>query len=155
MTLLVLPARIIFSTSTWDDKTVNIGPIQTERGYHLDWEYRTSGDADNGVFGDRIGEYTNAEIMLCTGNGGSSCDKDVNERDYTNVAAKPDNLNWTVAGRNANWADSTSTSALIGGFALQNVPTSATINTSPTNNFGSAAIDGLLINHMKFTTKGL
>ena len=138
-----------------------------QKGYHYDWIYRTSGDTDSAEFFNPLnnaqntanGAYTDAQIAVCTGNGSTKCDKDTGARDYTNIAAQAGNLSWTTrtaAGANQpNWADSTSTSALIGGFALQNVPTTATINTSPTNNFGSAAIDGLLINHMKFTTKGL
>ena len=127
----------------------NPGPyyVQTSKGYHLDWIYRDTGDADNGTFGDSLGAYTDAQIAA--GN------DTTNGRDYTNRAAQANNLSWTVAGRNANWADSTSTSALIRGVTLDNIPVGSTINTSPTNNFGSAAIDGLLINHMKFTTKGL
>ena len=127
----------------------NPGPyyVQTSKGYHLDWIYRDTGDADNGTFGDSLGAYTDAQIAA----GNDTTDG----RDYTNRAAQANNLSWTVAGRNANWADSTSTSALIRGVTLDNIPVGSTINTSPTNNFGSAAIDGLLINHMKFTTKGL
>lgn len=137
------------------------------KGYHYDWIYRTSGDTDSAEFFNPLnnaqntanGAYTDAQIAACTGNGSSKCDKDTGARDYTNIAAQAANLSWTTrtaAGANQpNWADSTSTSAIIGGFALQNVPTSSTINTSPKNNYGSAAIDGLLINHMKFTTKGL
>lgn len=43
------------------------------------------------------------------------------------------------------------------GSANDSAPAVATggINPSATNNFGSAVIDGLLIQHMKFTTKGL
>lgn len=126
--------------------------IVIDKGYHFDWDYRTGGDADNGTFGDTGGAYTNAQIATCNG---TTCDTDTGARNYTNIAAPANNLSWDATGRAANWADSTNTSALIRKVTLDNIPTGATINTSPKNNYGSGVIDGLLIQHLKFTTKGL
>lgn len=131
------------------------------KGYHLDWVYRTSGNADspysngtNSYYSAGVGSYTDAQIATCTGNGGSACNKDADKRDYTGIIAPTADLNWDTQ-TNANWADSTAKSAAVRGVVLDNIPTSATINMSPKNNFGSAVIDGMLIQHMKITTKGL
>ncbi|MCU4414690.1 hypothetical protein KTH71_11725 [Acinetobacter sp. WU_MDCI_Axc73] len=123
-------------------------------GYHIDWIYRNSGDANTGTFNNTIGTYTDAQIATCTGNGGSSCNKSNSDRDYTGIIAPANDLDWDKQ-TNANWADSTAKSAAVRGVVLDNIPTSATINMSPQNNFGSAVIDGVLIQHMKITTKGL
>ena len=131
------------TTQTLGSKTVFV-----QKGYHLDWIYRTNGNADNATFGDSAGAYTDAQIAA--GNDTSTTD-----RNYTNRAAQAANISWSATGRAPNWADSTSTSAIIRGVTLDNIPTTANINTSPKNNFGSAVIDGLLIQHMKITTKGL
>ena len=141
-------------------QTLGSRSVFVEKGYHFDWVYRTSGDADNpGIYTPSTdaqntanGAYTNAQIAA--GN-----DTDANARNYTNRAAQADNISWATrtaaAANQPNWANSTSTSALVGGFTLQNIPTNGIINTSATNNFGSAVIDGMLIQHLKFTTKGL
>ena len=42
-----------------------------------------------------------------------------------------------------------------GNISPSNLVTAPKMNLSPTNNFGSAVIDGLLIQHLKITTKGL
>lgn len=72
------------------------------------------------------------------------------------------NANWTNTSRTAGWFnasnDRTATSVYnaIGAPKADFVPTQTTaVNPSPLNNLGSAVIDGLLIQHMKLTTKGL
>lgn len=156
-------------TAQNNDTTQTLGSksIFVSKGYHRDWIYRTTGNADNpGFFNPSAdaentanGAYTNPEIALCTGNGNTKCDTSTTARDYTNIGAKAANLSWTTrtgaTANQPNWMDSTNTSALIRGVTLDNIPAVATINTSPKNNFGSAVIDGLLIQHMKITTKGL
>lgn len=141
-------------------QTLGSRSVYVAKGTHFDWVYRTNGDADNPAFfvpgtdaqNTANGAYTNTQIA--TGNDTSTTD-----RDYTNRAAQAANTNWdtrtSATVNKPNWANSTISSALVGGFTLMNVPNVATINTSPANNFGSAAIDGLLIQHMKITTKGL
>lgn len=129
-------------------QTLGSKSVLVPKGYHLDWIYRTVGNADNATFGDTGGAYTDTQIAA--GNDTSTTD-----RDYTNRAAQSSNISWSATGRAPNWADSTNTSALIRGVTLDNIPAASTINTSPKNNFGSAVIDGLLIQHMKITTKGL
>lgn len=156
-------------TAQNNDTTQTLGSksIFVSKGYHRDWIYRTTGNADNpGFFNPSAdaentanGAYTNPEIALCTGNGNTKCDTSTTARDYTNIGAKAANLSWTTrtgaTANQPNWMDSTNTSALIRGVTLDNIPAVTTINTSPKNNFGSAVIDGLLIQHMKITTKGL
>lgn len=141
-------------------QTLGSRNIFVRNGYHFDWVYRTSGDADAPGFfvpttdalNTANGAFTNTQIA--TGN-----DTDNTARDYTNRAAQANNVSWTTrtaaAANQPNWIDSTTTSALVRGVTLQDIPTLGTINTSPSNNFGSGVIDGLLIQHMKFTTKGL
>ena len=140
----------------------NPGPwwVQTSKGYHLDWVYRQSGNADVGgtcttytgvvSFCGEGGEQTDAWIIAK-----EQTDSDDNARDYTGRATTTANLSWENKG--ANWADSTAKSLGVIGKTLDKIPTNASnsINMSPTNNFGSVAIDGLLIQHLKFTTKGL
>lgn len=141
-------------------QTLGSRSVFVRDGYHFDWVYRTSGDADAPGFfipstdaqNTANGAYTNTQIA--TGN-----DSDTTVRNYTNRAAQAANVSWTTregAGANVpNWIDSTTTSALIRGVTLQDIPTVSTINTSPSNNFGSGVIDGMLIQHLRFTTKGL
>jgi hypothetical protein len=72
------------------------------------------------------------------------------------------NANWTNTSRTAGWFnasnDRTATSVYnaIGAPKADYVPSQITaVNPSPLNNLGSAVIDGVLIQHMKLTTKGL
>ena len=72
------------------------------------------------------------------------------------------NASWTNTSRTAGWFnasnDRTATSVYnsMGTLKADFVPTQTTaVNPSPLNNLGSAVIDGLLIQHMKLTTKGL
>lgn len=141
-------------------QTLGSKNIFVAKGSHYDWVYRTSGDTDSAVYftpatdaqNTANGAYTNAQIAA--GN-----DVDTTKRDYANRAAQASNVSWTTrtaaTANKPNWADSTTSSALVRGVTLSTIPTIATINTSATNNFGSAVIDGMLIQHMKFTTKGL
>lgn len=81
---------------------------------------------------------------------------------FTPTANTAANANWTNTSRTAGWFnasnDRTATSVynVIGAPKADFVPTQTTaVNPSPLNNLGSAVIDGLLIQHMKLTTKGL
>ena len=72
------------------------------------------------------------------------------------------NASWTNASRTAGWFnasnDRTATSVYnsMGTLKADYVPSQITaVNPSPLNNLGSAVIDGVLIQHMKLTTKGL
>lgn len=70
--------------------------------------------------------------------------------------APANNRNWDLA-TNADWRAINSTT-YGGGFTANPIPGAAVQNApiaSASNNFGSAVIDGLLIQHMKITTKGL
>ena len=147
---------------------VNRGPVQTQKGQHVDWVYRTSGNADTPGYSTLTsdaqntanGSYTNTQAANCNA---ASCDASDEFRDFPNLASKNDNRDWGLASRTGpNWADSTARSiavrnTLTSPARLDVIPTnpSSSITMSPQNNFGSAAIDGLLINHMKITTKGL
>lgn len=100
----------------------------------------------------------------CTGRtGGSGATVGVSllngdERTPTTAA----NANWTNAGRNPAWLNAANNATAIAVYdasgtpKFKAVPTQITaVNPSPLNNLGSASIDGLLIQHMKLTTKGL
>ena len=146
----------------------NPGPywVQTNKGYHLDWAYRTTGNAD---VGGTCTTSAYAAAGFCGVNGQrtdtwitatAQTDSDAAKRDYTGRATTATNLDW--ASQTPNWADSTARSiavrnTLTSPARLDVIPTNPTssITMSPQNNFGSVAIDGLLINHMKITTKGL
>ncbi len=74
-------------------------------------------------------------------------------------ALLPSVTNRTWNSSNAIWTSANSTAQSLAGnptinAAPSNVTISAPVNM-PSNNFGSAVIDGLLIQHMKITTKGL
>ena len=140
--------------------------VQTNKGYHLDWAYRTTGNAD---VGGTCTTSAYAAAGFCGVNGQrtdtwitatAQTDSDAAKRDYTGRATTATNLDW--ASQTPNWADSTARSiavrnTLTSPAKLDVIPTnpSSSITMSPQNNFGSVAIDGLLINHMKITTKGL
>ena len=79
-----------------------------------------------------------------------------NEGPNNGSAAPANNRNWDLA-TNADWRAINSTT-YGGGLTANPIPAVAVQNSSvvsAANNFGSAVIDGLLIQHMKITTKGL
>ena len=67
------------------------------------------------------------------------------------------NRDWDLAGRNLTWFPATGQAAFVLGQATDVIPvaTTVSVNPSPLNNLGSAVMDGLLIQHLKITTKGL
>ena len=114
---------------------------------------------------DCPGGVAGANCNGSTGNGGGVFGAGVERIDATG-----NNRNWALNTTRGNtWftagTDQTSQENLIfrevvPAFAnipttLTTSPTQAGANPSPLNNFGSAVIDGLLIQHLKITTKGL
>lgn len=89
-----------------------------------------------GVLDDDSGQYGVGVIEILTAN---------------------DNRNWDLAGRNLPWFPATGQAAVVYGQATDVIPatTTVSVNPSPLNNMGSAVIDGLLVQHLKITTKGL
>lgn len=76
------------------------------------------------------------------------------------TAAKAENRQWDYGTRNneARWFNvNGGLEKILYGSANDPAPLTPTggVNPSATNNYGSAVIDGLLIQHMKLTTKGL
>lgn len=78
------------------------------------------------------------------------------------------NRAWTYATSGGAWltASNTTVDAFIGAgngvtggpnlaTALNQAPNPVVNNPMPTNNLGSVVIDGILIQHLKFTTKGM
>ncbi|AWA48675.1 MULTISPECIES: hypothetical protein [Acinetobacter] len=132
--------------------TTNVGPVQTVKGSHLDWEYRTGGNADIGTGWNAGNTYDDT-----TGTNGIryNLNASADLRDSGGRNVKTENLSWTQAG--PNWSPATAKSLAVVGQPLDNIQSNPTnsFTMSPLNNFGSVAIDGLLINHMKITTKGL
>lgn len=136
-------------------QTIGSTSVFVPKGSHSDWIYRSSGNADSPVYSTSdTTRYTDTQIANCNS---TTCDSSASASDSGYLAARNDNLNWTNSAHNANWADSTAKSLAIRGVTADMIPvdSSNSINLSPSNNFGSAVIDGLLIQHMKITTKGL
>lgn len=87
----------------------------------------------------------------------------INDGNFPNGRApQTDNLSWSFDSRNTRWFATQANGQVLDGRAMavhgnaHVIPTTiSTINVSPLNNFGSAVIDGMLIQHMKITTKGL
>ena len=92
------------------------------------------------------------------------------ESGYISVSPNTaNNGNWTYNGRAPAWFNASNNANAAAVYNSQNyakqgggtltadiIPTQITaVNPSPLNNLGSAVIDGLLIQHMKLTTKGL
>ncbi|MCB1658174.1 MAG: hypothetical protein H6997_00865 [Moraxellaceae bacterium] len=73
------------------------------------------------------------------------------------LATPNNNRDWDLAGRNLTWFPVVGQAAFVYGQTTDIIPLSHTVdvNASPLNNMGSAVIDGLLIQHLKITTKGL
>ena len=108
-----------------------------------------------------------------TGESGTECQGDgltggvrglsrINDGYYNMTPNTAANANWTNTSRTAGWFnasnDRTATSVYnsMGTLKADYVPSQITaVNPSPLNNLGSAVIDGVLIQHMKLTTKGL
>ncbi|MEG2749432.1 MAG: hypothetical protein RR939_08460, partial [Acinetobacter sp.] len=81
---------------------------------------------------------------------------------FGSIAAEAENRQWGYGARGTNaearWFNvNGGLERILYGSVNDPAPTSPTggVNPSATNNFGSAVIDGLLIQHMKLTTKGL
>lgn len=142
--------------------------VVINKGAYSQWSYRTSGNADEGTFNDNNGAYNDFTTY--------NWNQQANNRDYeSDRALSAANMNWDLTSTGggsgprtcsdlnsatctglANWADVTAKSAGIRGISPDRVPTQEnSFKMSPQNNFGSAVIDGLLIQHLKITTKGL
>ena len=161
--------RLNDTATTWryrswcSDSTLGVcNEVSNTTGAVRQWEYyNTSGGWD-------INNLTTAkpvDATLCQTGGAfgsrTGCDNYSNPKEslrYGTVA----NRNWAQY-TNAAWQNGSNTEVndLIGSFngvtgPLPTTNTAAIVTpTSPSNNFGSAVIDGLLIQHMKITTKGL
>lgn len=109
--------------------------------------------------------YNNA---ACSGtnvvNSGNSDETTYGVKGLTSTTApKTENTQWEYGTRGGASADARwfrvngGLESILYGSKSDVVPTAITggVNPSATNNFGSAVIDGLLIQHMKLTTKGL
>ena len=118
------------------------------------------------------GNTSNANIcrgLQANGNNYGNTDNGVYGVGSTLISPMADNLSWTYGTRStwntdgAYWFDASADNTARGIYTTQfptksvdPVPTNITgVNASALNNLGSAAIDGLLIQHMKITTKGL
>ena len=100
---------------------------------------------------------------------GSGLDNGVHGAGSGLLSPSANNLSWTYGTRStwntdgAYWFDASADNTARGIYTTQfptksvdPVPTNITgVNASALNNLGSAVIDGLLIQHMKITTKGL
>ena len=121
----------------------------------------TSGLMDCTNVGDALG--------VCQGTSGVGSDEGIYGLGVALRLASADNLNWVFGTRsdaNTNdnkWFDANQDNTARAIYkeyypskSVETVPTAiSAVNASPANNFGSAVIDGLLIQHMKITTKGL
>lgn len=97
----------------------------------------------------------------CTNTSGT-CDNFSNPKQQTTYGTTA-NRNWTTSAAIWQKAANTEVNNLIGAnngmtgttFPTLNQAPTPVINSSPINNMGSAVIDGVLIQHLKLTTKGL
>ena len=116
-----------------------------------------------------IGGNTNDKCRGAVKVDGSGLDNGVHGAGSGLLSPSANNLSWTYGTRStwntggAYWFDASADNTARGIYTTQfptksvdPVPTNITgVNASALNNLGSAAIDGLLIQHMKITTKGL
>lgn len=111
------------------------------------WGGQTTNSSNTGVYGQ-----------------GSTLQGDDGKLANGETAPSTNNQSWTYGTRtNAPWFDaarSSVTSDYYGvktGITPQVIPATVSVSTnpSPLNNLGSAVIDGVLIQHLKLTTKGL
>ncbi|MEC7119428.1 MAG: hypothetical protein VXW65_05965 [Pseudomonadota bacterium] len=115
---------------------------------------------------DCVGGITNNNCNGASGGNGDGVygvgviriDAQVGNRSWALNATR--NNTWFVAGSNPNTQENVVFREILPAFA--NTPTdvipatpTVAINPSALNNYGSAVIDGLLIQHLKFTTRGL
>ncbi|MEJ5206375.1 hypothetical protein WFW50_14380 [Acinetobacter junii] len=149
-----------------------VGSVLTQERPN-DW---TAGWRDSGAMNTALGMLGFvAGIEDCwTGQSGTDCQGDggategvrglsrITDGYYNMSPTTAANANWSNTSRTAGWFnasnDRTATSVYnsMGTLKADFVPTQITaVNPSPLNNLGSAVIDGLLIQHMKLTTKGL
>ena len=84
------------------------------------------------------------------------------KKTFSQTPTSANNNDWNYARGNVPWFNSALNSQAAAQYTVNTgknadiVPTQITaINPSPLNNLGSAVIDGMLIQHMKLTTKGL
>lgn len=115
-------------------------------------------DCVNGIAGnncDGAGGGTDAGVY---GVGPNRIDPRTQNRNWAFTTTR--DTTWFVASSNPNSQENLVFRNALPAFA--NTPTAiipatptVAVNPSPLNNYGSAVIDGLLIQHLKFTTKGL
>ena len=93
----------------------------------------------------------------CNGEVGAGGSRDAYGIGEVELSTPNNNRDWDLAGRNLPWFPTTGQAASVYGQATDVIPatTTVSVNASPLNNMGSAVIDGLLIQHLKITTKGL
>lgn len=145
------------STNFWG----NCNGVTNTTGYLYQWQYYNGSGA---LVNSATGSTTRPnDAAICNSNGGSgSCNNnatDTSTPKYATVA----NRTWSDTNLNgAAWR--TTANPILDSFIGSSNGTTGTVipttNTAPTptipnNNFGSAVIDGLLIQHLKITTTGL
>ncbi len=159
------------ATSTWiqNSKCTSTGTfgctgVTNTSGTLTQWQYNQSGNFVNSVLGwqDKPGD---ASICSTSTFSSKTCNNYPNPNPNTTVLnPSATNSTWSSTNLNgATWqasATNTAVNALIGTTATvlptaNMAPTPVPVNSSSFTNLGSAVIDGMLIQHMKITTKGL
>lgn len=130
------------------------------------WTYNCSstffggscGNSSTGTMYDWVynnnGTYQTNDRQPLPANGTSSS----NPGAVPSSAQFPTVTNRTWDASSATWMPAGSTAQNFVGIVPSTIPAAPIVNATPSsaaNNFGSAVIDGLLIQHMKITTKGL
>ena len=153
------------NTSTWLTSSRCTGSswwtcnsVSDTTGYLYQWQYYNgSGTLVNG----EVWTPTPTGVASCMG-GASNCNRTAADT-ATPKYGTTTNRTWSDTNLNSG-AWRTTANPLLDSFIGSSNGTTGTVipttNTAPTptipnNNMGSAVIDGLLIQHMKFTTKGL
>lgn len=139
----------------------NCTAIEDTEGYLDQWQYYNGSNYVNSINGWRATPADAAQCSTALFNGEGGCN---NSSGITPMYGTVANRTWSPANLNgAAWqaVSNVEVNDLIGSRngITGSIPTANTAPiiapTSPLNNLGSAVIDGLLIQHMKITTKGL
>ncbi|MCP5175092.1 MAG: hypothetical protein H6996_08310 [Moraxellaceae bacterium] len=106
---------------------------------------------------DCPGGNLSAGTNVCNGESEVDGSRGAHGLGVVEIVSPNNNRDWDLAGRNLTWFPVVGQAAFVYGQTTDIIPLSHTVdvNASPLNNMGSAVIDGLLIQHLKITTKGL
>ncbi|MFW2148871.1 hypothetical protein ACK2M2_12175 [Acinetobacter sp. TY1] len=155
------------ATSNWQQNSKctnsifgNCTSVSNTQGTLTQWQYSKDGNWVNSLIGWQNTPTNAATCSTSFGNGQGGCN---NTSGSTPMNGSIDNKTWSSSNLNgATWQAGLNAGAagLVGvgaqsGMSSTNMAPNPTVPTASFTNLGSAVIDGMLIQHMKITTKGL